>query len=55
MDGTGIARVAAGFGADDFDLCRKYDPDFPIASPVDGTGRFLPKILTRPTVKNVSF
>ncbi|MDR2099100.1 MAG: isoleucine--tRNA ligase [Rickettsiales bacterium] len=39
-DGTGIVHIAPGFGEDDFALCRKFNPDFPIVCPVDGAGRF---------------
>lgn len=39
-DGTGIVHIAPGFGQDDFDVCRSYDPAFPVACPVDEAGCF---------------
>ena len=43
-DGTGIVHIAPGFGQDDFEACRAYDPDFPIVCPVDEAGRFTAEV-----------
>ena len=43
-DGTGLVHIAPGFGADDFDVCRKYDAHFPIVCPVDEAGRFTSEV-----------
>ncbi len=43
-DGTGMVHIAPGFGADDFDVCRKYDAHFPIVCPVDEAGCFTAEV-----------
>ncbi|MGN1091564.1 MAG: isoleucine--tRNA ligase [Alphaproteobacteria bacterium] len=43
-DGTGIVHIAPGFGQDDFDVCRAYDPNFPIVCPVDEAGCFTAEV-----------
>ncbi len=43
-DGTGIVHIAPGFGQDDFDACRAYDPEFPVVCPVDEAGRFTAEV-----------
>ena len=43
-DGTGMVHIAPGFGADDFDVCRKYDSHFPIVCPVDEAGCFTAEV-----------
>lgn len=43
-DGTGIVHIAPGFGADDFNVCRQYNPDFPIVCPVDEAGCFTAEV-----------
>ena len=43
-DGTGMVHIAPGFGADDFDVCRKYDIHFPIVCPVDEAGCFTAEV-----------
>ena len=43
-DGTGIVHIAPGFGQDDFEACRAYDPDFPIVCPVDEAGKFTSEV-----------
>lgn len=43
-DGTGIVHIAPGFGQDDFDACRAYDPNFPIVCPVDEAGCFTEQV-----------
>ena len=43
-DGTGVVHMAPGFGQDDFEACRAYDPDFPIVCPVDEAGKFTSEI-----------
>ena len=37
-DGTGIVHVAPAFGADDYELSRRYE--LPLLQPVDGSGKF---------------
>lgn len=39
-DGTGVVHIAPGFGEDDFNLCKSYNPNFPILCPIDSTGCF---------------
>ena len=39
-DGTGVVHIAPGFGQDDFDVCRAYNPNFPVVCPVDEAGKF---------------
>ena len=41
-EGTGIVHIAPAFGADDFELSRRYD--LPLLQPVDETGKFTPEI-----------
>ncbi len=43
-DGTGVVHIAPGFGQDDFEACRAYNPDFPIACPVDEAGKFTSEV-----------
>ncbi len=43
-DGTGIVHIAPGFGQDDFDVCKAYNPDFPVVCPVDEAGRFTAEV-----------
>lgn len=43
-DGTGIVHIAPGFGQDDFEACRAYDPNFPIVCPVDEAGCFTEQV-----------
>ncbi len=43
-DGTGIVHIAPGFGQDDFEACRAYDPEFPIVCPVDEAGKFTSEV-----------
>lgn len=43
-DGTGIVHIAPGFGQDDFDLCRSYDPHFPVVCPVDEAAKFTAEV-----------
>ncbi|MBQ3695654.1 MAG: isoleucine--tRNA ligase [Alphaproteobacteria bacterium] len=43
-DGTGMVHIAPGFGADDFAVCRAYDPHFPIVCPVDEAGCFTAEV-----------
>jgi len=43
-EGTGIVHLAPGFGEDDFNACRAYNPEFPVVVPVDERGRFEPVI-----------
>ena len=43
-DGTGVVHIAPGFGADDFDVCRAYDSNFPIICPVDEAGKFTSEV-----------
>ncbi len=43
-DGTGIVHIAPGFGADDFNVCRAHNPDFPIVCPVDEAGCFTAEV-----------
>ncbi|MFH1068838.1 MAG: isoleucine--tRNA ligase [Candidatus Glassbacteria bacterium] len=41
-DGTGIVHIAPAFGADDYELSRKYS--LPLLQPVDGRGRFTAEV-----------
>jgi isoleucyl-tRNA synthetase len=41
-DGTGIVHAAPAFGADDFELSRRYD--LPLLQPVDEAGKFTDQI-----------
>jgi isoleucyl-tRNA synthetase len=41
-DGTGIVHVAPAFGADDYELSRRYG--LPLLQPVDGTGKFTAEV-----------
>ncbi len=41
-DGTGIVHIAPAFGADDYELSRRYD--LPLLQPVDGSGKFTAEI-----------
>ena len=43
-DGTGVVHIAPGFGQDDFEACRAYDENFPIACPVDEAGKFTAEV-----------
>ena len=43
-DGTGVVHIAPGFGQDDFDVCRAYNPEFPIVCPVDEAGKFTSEV-----------
>ena len=43
-DGTGVVHIAPGFGQDDFDVCRAYDENFPVACPVDEAGKFTAEV-----------
>lgn len=43
-DGTGIVHIAPGFGQDDFEVCRAYDENFPVACPVDEAGKFTAEV-----------
>ncbi len=43
-DGTGLVHIAPGFGADDFEVCRKQDARFPIVCPVDEAGCFTAEV-----------
>ena len=43
-DGTGVVHIAPGFGQDDFDVCRAYDPNFPVICPVDEGGKFTSEV-----------
>ena len=43
-DGTGVVHIAPGFGQDDFEACRAYNPEFPIACPVDEAGKFTSEV-----------
>ena len=43
-DGTGVVHIAPGFGQDDFDVCRAYDPNFPVVCPVDEAGQFTSEV-----------
>ena len=43
-DGTGVVHIAPGFGQDDFEVCRAYNPEFPIACPVDEAGKFTSEV-----------
>ncbi len=43
-DGTGVVHIAPGFGQDDFDVCRAYNPNFPVVCPVDEAGKFTSEI-----------
>ena len=41
-DGTGLVHTAPGFGADDFNVGKKYD--LPVFSPVDAHGRYTDEV-----------
>ncbi|MEA1996449.1 MAG: isoleucine--tRNA ligase [Gemmatimonadota bacterium] len=41
-DGTGIVHIAPAFGADDYELSRRYD--LPLVQPVDPEGKFTPEV-----------
>ena len=43
-DGTGVVHIAPGFGQDDFEVCRAYDENFPVACPVDEAGKFTAEV-----------
>ena len=43
-DGTGVVHIAPGFGQDDFEVCRTYDDNFPVACPVDEAGKFTAEV-----------
>ena len=43
-DGTGVVHIAPGFGQDDFEVCRAYDDNFPVACPVDEAGKFTAEV-----------
>ena len=43
-DGTGVVHIAPGFGQDDFEVCRAYNPEFPVACPVDEAGKFTSEV-----------
>ncbi len=37
-DGTGIVHMAPAFGADDYEVCKRYD--LPVVNPVDESGKY---------------
>lgn len=41
-DGSGIVHMAPAFGADDYEMSRKYD--LPLLQPVDGEGKFTSEV-----------
>ena len=43
-DGTGVVHIAPGFGQDDFEACRAYNPEFSVVCPVDEAGKFTSEV-----------
>ncbi len=44
-DGTGIVHIAPGFGEDDYNLCKKFNPEFPVLCPIDSCGCFVDEVV----------